>query len=335
MAVWLVRAGANGNQENFALDHNVAVVDWSALPDLFNISTREALDALCRETYPDENPHRITNHVGQLWAFTKRIQKDDLIVLPLKRSSSIAIGRVVDDYRFQSGNPPEARHTRPVEWIRKDIPRAAFDQDILYSFGAFMTVCQIQRNNAEARIRAVLTGKPAPQNNDSQTDASDGLVDLETYSRDLIRTHIGRKFRGHDLERLVGDVLRAQGYRVHVTRAGADGGLDILAGRGAFGFDAPRIGVQVKSSDQPLEASVLQNLQGALSDFGADQGLLVSWGGFKSSVEARARLVFFNIRLWDADDLVDALLENYDGLSEDVRAELPLKRIWTLVPQVD
>jgi len=30
---------------------------------------------------------------------------------------------------------------------------------------------------------------------------------------------------------------------------------------------------------------------------------------------------------------VDVLLENYERLPEDLKAELPLKRIWTLVPE--
>jgi len=36
------------------------------------------------------------------------------------------------------------------------------------------------------------------------------------------------------------------------------------------------------------------------------------------------------VRLWDADDLVDELLRVYDKLDADVRAQIPLKRVWTL-----
>ena len=35
------------------------------------------------------------------------------------------------------------------------IPRTVFPQDLLYSFGAFMTICRIQRNDAEARVKAM------------------------------------------------------------------------------------------------------------------------------------------------------------------------------------
>jgi restriction system protein len=34
--------------------------------------------------------------------------------------------------------------------------------------------------------------------------------------------------------------------------------------------------------------------------------------------------------MWDQDDLIDQLLEHFDRLQEDLRAELRLKRIWTV-----
>ena len=39
---------------------------------------------------------------------------------------------------------------------------------------------------------------------------------------------------------------------------------------------------------------------------------------------------FFRVRLWDQNDLIDQLLEHFDKLGEDLRAELPLKRVWTV-----
>jgi restriction system protein len=60
----------------------------------------------------------------------------------------------------------------------------------------------------------------------------------------------------------------------------------------------------------------------------ADQGLLVSWGGFKSSVERELPVQFFRVRLWDQGDLIAQLLEHYEKLDDDIKAELPLKRIW-------
>jgi restriction system protein len=98
-----------------------------------------------------------------------------------------------------------------------------------------------------------------------------------------------------------------------------------------MGFDPPRICVQVKSGDSPVDVSALRELQGVIGNFGAERGLLVSWGGFKDSVHREARTIFFAIRLWDSDNLLQALLDSYPDLPGDIQAELPLKQTWTLV----
>jgi restriction system protein len=339
VAVWLVRAGSQGENEQLALDEKIVVIGWSQLPDLKTIESRDELKELLSRKFPDSKVMRIANWTGQLWAFRSRIQEGDLVVLPFKKTSAIAIGRVVGDYQYRADLAArDACHTRPVEWIRDDIPRSAFDADILYSFGAFLTVCQISRNDAEERIRAFLSGS-APMSHVEITAEEvyeaveeQAPPDLAQHARDLIQTHISRKFRGHDLARLVTALLEAQGYVTETSPPGVDGGVDVIAGKGPMGFDPPRIAVQVKSSDNPVDVGVLRELQGVLKGFGAEHGLLVSWGGFKQSVIRDARKLFFEIRLWDAGDIVDALMESYEELPADLQAEIPLKRIWTLVP---
>jgi restriction system protein len=65
-----------------------------------------------------------------------------------------------------------------------------------------------------------------------------------------------------------------------------------------------------------------------MSNFGATRGLLVSWGGFKSSAISEAQKHYFQVRLWDSDQLLRAIFEHYERLPEDIQAELPLKRVW-------
>ena len=97
-----------------------------------------------------------------------------------------------------------------------------------------------------------------------------------------------------------------------------------------MGFGRPRIAVQVKSGDQPIDRPTLDQLIGTMQKVQADQGLLVSWSGFKSSVDRETPTEFFRVRLWDQKALIDQLLEHYEKLDEDIRAEVPLKRIWTV-----
>jgi restriction system protein len=156
-------------------------------------------------------------------------------------------------------------------------------------------------------------------------------TDITLFAEDRICDHIEQKFKGHGLARLVNAVLKATGYITIVSPPGPDGGVDIVAGRGLMGFDPPRLCVQVKSSSGPVNVEILQRLHGSMKKVNADQGLLVSWGGFNSKVPAEARDQFFSIRLWDSGDLIQAVLENYEGLSPEIQAELPLKRVWVLV----
>lgn len=137
--------------------------------------------------------------------------------------------------------------------------------------------------------------------------ADNETIDVEEYTRDQITGFVGRKFKGHDLARLVAGILTAEGYKIELSPPGADGGVDIIAGQGPMGFDPPRLIVQVKSSDTPADVGVLRELQGVMPSFGGDRGLIVSWGGFKTSVIREARRLFFSIRLWDAGDLVRAI----------------------------
>jgi restriction system protein len=88
--------------------------------------------------------------------------------------------------------------------------------------------------------------------------------------------------------------------------------------------------IQVKSSDLPVDVGVLRELQGVMPAFGADRGLVISWGGFRDSVIREARRLFFSIRLWDAGDIVSALQDAYEQLPPELKAEVPLRRIWYL-----
>jgi restriction system protein len=340
MTVWMVRAGAHGEQEDLALEHNVVVVGWVEMPSLSGYHSRDAIKAELALRRPDDKPKSLLNQASQLWSFVQGIQLDDLVVLPLKRRSAIAIGKITGGYQYLADNPEEARHTRPVEWLRDDLPRSAFGQDLLYSLGAFLTVCRIRRNRAEERIVAILSkGRdpaltpPNPAVVTVPDDEGDAAFpsDLEGYARDQIMEYIGQRFKGHALARLVQRLLEAQGYHTYISPEGPDGGADIIAGRGPMGFDPPRLCVQVKSSADPVDVRVLRELQGIMPTFGADQGLLVSWGGFRNSVYQEARQKYFQIRLWDAGEMVESLLAYYEQLADDIQAELPLKRIWVRV----
>jgi len=336
MTFWLVRAGRYGEREQFAIEQNLAVIGWEELLDLSELKTRDELTDLLADTYPDEKKRALSNWEAQLWAFSKRMHVGDLVAMPLKHRAIIKFGYVAGDYKYAPTNPIEFKHTRPVNW-KYEIPRNRIDQDLLYALGAANAVCSISKNDAENRIKALLSGKPTAAgepvpDSDSEAEVS---VNLEQLARDQITDTITRTFKGHKLARLTAAVLQAQGYKLRVSPEGPDGGVDIIAGKGPLGFESPRLVVQVKSSDSQVNVRTFRELNGVINSFGAESGLIVSWGGFQAQVDKEDAREYFKIRLWDADDLVQMIQENYDNLPEDIQSELPLKKIWVLIPQTE
>ena len=60
----------------------------------------------------------------------------------------------------------------------------------------------------------------------------------------------------------------------------------------------------------------------------------MSWGGFTKPVKQDSKKEFFKIRLWDQGDVVDAILQNYERLDDEIKAELPLKQAARLAAQI-
>jgi restriction system protein len=342
--VYLARAGGSGEDENYALDHSVAIVGFNEYPSLASAKDYDDILELVKAAKPELKPRAAGNYAGQLWAFALAMKEGDIVVLPRKLTSQVALGRVTGPYKYaQVGGV--WRHVRPVEWVRTDVPRTVFGQDLLHSFGAFMTVCNIARNQADQRVVAVLAGKPDPgfisapgkTTKPELVAGDDDAVghDLALAAHDQIVAHIQSRFHGHALANLVNAVLRADGWTTKLSPPGPDGGVDILAGRGTLGLDAPRLCVQVKSQNSPADVTVYRALQGSMQSFKAEQGLLVCWGGFNKVVLNEAKQGHFTVRLWDSRDLVEAIYRTYESLPAEIQAELPLKRAWMLVQEGD
>jgi restriction system protein len=165
------------------------------------------------------------------------------------------------------------------------------------------------------------------------TDETAEDTNLEDLAHDQIAQLISARFKGHGLTRLVEAILKAQGYTTYRSPEGAVGGADILAGAGPLGFGAPRLCVEVKSESSPIDRPTVDKLLGAVTKFGADEGLFVSWSGFKSNVQKELAASFFKVRLWTQKELLEQLFAHYDHLDEDLKAELPLKRVWMVAAQ--
>jgi restriction system protein len=342
MSVWLVRAGKQGQHEQWCLETGTVGAGWRETPDLTGAGSREQLTELVRGIFKKS---ALPNYVGQLWRMRSEIKPGDLVVIPLKTTSQLAIGRVTSGYRYDASADDVHRHSIAVDWIVTDIPRTAVQQDLLYSLGSAMTVCAINRNDAEWRIAQLAeTGRdPGARAGGAVRPLPDGLaeaaavveeaenLDLERHARDRITAMVAERFAGYEMQELIAAILRALGYVAEVPAKGPDGGVDVVAGSGPLGLDSPRVIVQVKSGSSRVDVQTIQQLQGAITTHGADHGLLVAWGGLTGPALQAVRSQRFAIRVWDAETVISMLGRTYDLLPGEIQAQIPLKSVWVPV----
>lgn len=336
MALWLVRVGKHGEHENKFLTENCIFFTWDGLcRDLSSLTTHQDFQAVLREYFPTSSAAKIRTHAAQARAFVAQMSKGDWCIVPSKLKPVLHVAELTGGYKFNSKADNPYYHSRTVKWIAKDVPRLNFDQDLLSAFNAMQTICGLKNNDAERRVRDMAANdwKSGPSKLSSsgvqeEEPVDSEEVDLEQSALDTIAALIKRKMKGHGLARLVDGILRAQGYTTYLSPPGPDKGIDILAAPGPLGFGNPRLCVQVKSGDGPVDSPTLVQLIGAMKTVDAQQGLLVSWGGFKHTVEKELPSQFFQVRFWGQADIIEQLLLHYDALDDDLRTEIPLKRIW-------
>lgn len=342
---WLVRGSKNFAFDQWMLDSGYTAVDFHEVGDLSSTKDLPAMRALLTPLMPDKSDSAIGNYAAQLNAFANRMEVGDIVVLPLKAAGRLAFGQVTGGYEYLVG-PGELNHVREVDWKRRDVPRTAINQDLLYSLGAFSTVVQISRNDAAFRLGKMLEGAdtdpgaragvalalPKTQDDVVDTDeaiASDGQ-DIIRYSRDRILSRIKEQFSGYPLQDLVAEILSAEGMTCKVPPKGADGGIDIIAGSGVLGISAPTVIVQVKSQTNRVGSEVLDQLGGVVSQHQADHGLLVTLGGLTAQAQSKVDAQRLRVAVWDAEELVDRLLKHYEGMPEAIKEAIPLRRAWII-----
>ena len=247
----------------------------------------------------------------------------------------IHVGEITGGYNYEKNGTDPYYHSREIKWIEKDIPRGYFPTDILYQLGGFKDV--FNADGVEKVFHTMADNDWAPTKDDdtSYEQMNELIALLQEISRDQIAQLIRNKFKGHRLAKLVKALMETKGYTTHMgstDEAGSD--LDILAAKGGMGFDDDsRICIQVKADDLPV--ATLDKFLGTMNDVGANYGLLVSWGGFKSNVEQERSNEFFKVRLWNQNDLIDQVLSHYEELDNYIKGEIPLKSFWTIASDLD
>ena len=133
MRLWLVRGGRYGEREAEALASNALVPGFDEVGDLSQAGSKDDLRGILETSLPEATTGRIKNFTNQLWQFLHTIQAGDLVIMPRKNTGFVAVAEVTGPYKFRPQSPAY-RHRRTVDWIKTDIQRSLFKQDLIHSF---------------------------------------------------------------------------------------------------------------------------------------------------------------------------------------------------------
>lgn len=126
MAVWVVRGGPNGEREEHNLENSELTIGFAEMPDQSDVHSREHVRESLGEIHPEWSRRQLGKAAPYLWNFKDGIQLGDIIVMPRKRQSIVAIGEMVGKYQYREVSDAESRelsHFRAMNWISDRVPR--------------------------------------------------------------------------------------------------------------------------------------------------------------------------------------------------------------------
>lgn len=324
---WMVRAERNGRLFDAFKEKSVVAVGWPAVGDLSTAKTRKAIaDALAR-VYPGAKAQSQAMAAGQLHRFVNELSPGDAVVTYDPSRRVYLVGEISGPYQYDPAVDPEDPHVRAVKW-QGEVARDLLSADCRNSLGSISTLFRLSAQ-VMGELTAALSGVATPQQARSipeETAEEDPFESMAAQAHEVIKDRVSG-LTWEQMQDLVAGVLRSLGYKTRVSAAGADRGKDIEASPDGFGFEAPRIIVEVKHRpNTSMSAPEIRSfLAGRHPD---DKGLYVSTGGFTREARYEAERARIPTALMDLDELVTVLLDQYDKLDIETRQLVPLKRIF-------
>lgn len=324
--MWMVR-GDGGSLYDAFRGGNVAAIGWNSLAQqaISGIS-RKQLIALYQADEPQARPGTAISGASQVWRFVNEIQNGDWIITYSPANRLYQVGKVTG----VSEHHPELADqgmslTRAVQWQPREVSRDSLSTSTKNSLGSTLTVFELPPSAAE-EVLATVKGNPSPRVDEETAEAiGDPLADIELQALERIKDRVN-ELDWDDMQQLVAGILRAMGYKTQVSPPGADRGKDIVASPDGFGFEHPRIVVEVKHRKGQMGSQEIRSFLGGRHK--DDRGLYVSTGGFSKDALYEADRASIPLAMWTLDHLVRALIEHYAATDAETKRVVPLKRLY-------
>jgi restriction system protein len=331
---WGIHGGKTGDADTLFRKQRTIGLGWPEMGDLQALAqTREAYKTRLGLARPDIKTGAIPVAAGQMYRFVNEMKLGDHVIYRSKVSQQFHIGIVRGDYKYNPKVNSAYPHQRELEWVKEMSP-TTMTQGALYEMGSAMSFFKV-RNYADewqAGLSSSAGTKKIVKPIDPHEDDSVVMVaeSISQNTRDFILKQFQAELKGHPFAEFVGHLLTRMGYVARVSPAGTDGGVDIIAHKDELGFEPPIIKVQVKSSDGNVGHPDVAYLIGTLAPQG-EFGLVVSLSDFTTQAKSFAKGKA-NLRLLNANDVIDLTLTHYEALDPKYKAIIPLKQVFVPEP---
>lgn len=326
--MWMVRAEVGGKYFEDFKEKSIVAIGWVPLGDMSKLQTRNDFSKAVTQNWLQWNKRKVAASTGTLYRFVREIKVGDRVLTYDPSTRVYLVGTVVSDYFHDPGLIEDDPNARRVDW-QGDVPRDLLSVATKNSLGAISTLFLLPEE-AAAEIEGHLAGKFRKEKNaqveDEENAVDEILRDIQEKAVEFIKDKVNR-LDWEEMQELVAGLLQAMGYKTRISPSGPDRGKDIVASPDGFGFESPRIVVEVKhrSGSQMGSHEIRSFLGGRHKD---DKGLYVSTGGFSKDARYEAERASIPLTLMDLDDLVKALLEHYEKLDIDAQRLIPLRKIY-------
>lgn len=116
MKFWLLKSAGTLEDEERILEDSIVTIGWAELPD-FSGKNKEQVKKFILEKYPGVREGLSETWAEEICSFIIKIEKGDIVAVPLKTRNEVLIGKVSGDYEYRWLSN-FISHIRKVRWLK-------------------------------------------------------------------------------------------------------------------------------------------------------------------------------------------------------------------------
>lgn len=327
-AMWMVRSDGGLRYDDFR-DRGAAGIGFIEIAPLANPGVeRKTLVNAYLQSVPGMKEQAAVVSAAQVFRFVNEVTDGDWVITYSPDNRTYLVGTVTGPVQHQPDWADQGMGlARGVNWQAIELNRDELSQTAKNSLGSTLTVFKLP-DAVRTEVLGLLQGTPMPPPVDDVAEAEDPLRDYAAIAFEQIKDRVSA-LDWSQMQDLVAGILRAMGYKTQVSPPGSDLGRDVLASPDGFGFERPRIVVEVKHRKETMGSKDIRGFLGGRHP--EDRGLYVSTGGFTKDARYEADRSTVPLALWTLQELTQALVDNYENADATTRSLIALRPLYVPV----